>query len=60
MYYENRFRILGVPAIYRKRVHKSRGFGIEQGKKGTFVMFHLGKRTLCLEKKNPVRGLWNW
>jgi uncharacterized C2H2 Zn-finger protein len=58
MYVEKRFRVLGVPAIYRKRVNKTRGWKFEKG--STFNMLHMGKRSLLWEKSSPDRGLWNW
>jgi len=58
MYKEIRLKVLGVPALYRRRVHKSRGYKVENG--STFLQFHFGKRTFMIEKPTPVRAIWNW
>lgn len=57
-YKETRFTLLGLPCIYRRRVIKSRGWGFETGT--TFNMVHMGKRSLLIGKKNPLKIIWSW
>lgn len=47
-------KLIGMVAI---RKVKSRGFGIEKGK--CFNQLHLGKISVMLEKRKPVRSTWN-
>jgi hypothetical protein len=62
-YTEKRFKVLGVPMIYRKRVRKSRGYCLDTDIPGTcFNALHMGKRSLYWERLTQVRpigGQWN-
>ncbi len=50
-----RFNFLGQKGFYRKRSTTSRGWCIQNG--DTFKQYHMGKRTIAFEHKQPIRGL---
>lgn len=52
-YVEKRFKLLGTAFIFRKRVHKSRGYKAESC--GVFNALHMGKLSLYWEKFKPTR-----
>ena len=57
-YTEKRFKVLGVPMIYRKRVKKSRGYCLDTDIPGAcFNALHLGKASLYWSRINPCRKL---
>jgi hypothetical protein len=59
-YIEKRFKVLGVPMIYRKRVKKSRGYCLDTDVPGTcFNALHLGKTSLYWERLTPVKPVGN-
>ena len=50
-----RFNFLGQKGFYRKRSRDSRGWYVQQGV--TFKQYHMGKRTLGLALKQPIKSL---
>lgn len=55
-----RFKVLGFKGLYRKRLHLSRGWKVEPGKNGTFLVLHMGKRSLYWESKTAVKVLYSF
>lgn len=55
-----RFRVLGQTGLYRKRASVSHKISLQAGAKGTFVVLHLGKRSLYWESKGAARMLHNF
>jgi len=62
-YTEKRFKLLGLPMIYRRRVKKSRGYCLDTDIPGTcFNALHLGRTSLYwsrLKPRKPLGGDWN-
>jgi hypothetical protein len=54
-----RFNVLGQQGLYRKRSKVSHKISLSAGAKGTFVVLHVGKRSLYWESKGAVRMLHN-
>ena len=52
-----RFKVFGITGLTRKRV-EDRMYGLTKGE--TMVGIHAGKRSVYLERKNPIRGLYNF
>jgi hypothetical protein len=52
-----RFKVFGITGLTRKRV-EDRRYGLTKGE--TMVGIHAGKRSVYLERKNPIRGLYNF
>tara|TARA_R110000824_G_scaffold216347_2_gene403011 strand:- start:900 stop:1109 length:210 start_codon:yes stop_codon:yes gene_type:complete len=53
-----RFKVLGVTGLTRKRQSGNRKYGFHSG--GTMVGVHMGRRSIYIERKNPIRGLYNF
>jgi hypothetical protein len=56
-YVEKRFKLLGTAFIFRKRVHKSRGYTMEST--GVFNALHMGRVSLYWQKLKPNRKVGN-
>ena len=53
-----RFKVLGVTGLTRKRQSGNRKYGFHSG--GTMGGVQMGRRSIYIERKNPIRGLYNF
>ena len=54
-YVEKRFKLLGIAFIFRKRIHKSRGYKYEST--DVFNVIHMGRVSLYWQKFKPNRKI---